>query len=401
MPRRLRTQLTTWSIALLSPVIFLLDRLIPKQPDLWVFGVGRPTQWHGNPQAVYEAVRDRPDVRAVVAARRVHPTSLDPERDRVLTGWHTLWPLLRAGVIVVHHGKADIPFAGITRKDRLIVNLWHGIPLKGILHTGWNTLSRRQARTLSAQARFDSAVIASSAIDRLAMAASMRVPLRDVWVTGLPRNDWLLAPEDTLPDDVRSALERLRAELGGRRLVLYAPTFRDTGSGLYSFLDEERAALAHLLASHNAVLGVRTHMNEDGAATLVSEPWALDLAVSRYPQTQAVLRAADTLISDYSSIWIDYLLLDRPIIGLVHDLEAYRASRNLLYNIEDVYGGPLVRDGQALLSELEHALDGSLGQQAARQRDYARRLFFEHTDDGATERTVQRILRETERPRAI
>jgi CDP-glycerol glycerophosphotransferase len=396
----LRTKLATWSIVLLSPVVMVLDRLIPKQPDLWVFGVGRPTQWHGNPQAVYEAVRHRPDVRAVVVAGRVYPAALDPDHDMIVSGWRSLWRLLRAGVIIVHHGKADIPFAGITCNRRLVVNLWHGIPLKGVLYTGWNDIKGQRARTLNAEVRFNSAFIASSAVDRLAMAASTRMPLRDVWVTGLPRNDWLLAPEDMLPPDVRRSLDRLRTELGGRRLVLYAPTFRDSGSGIYSFTDDERTALSRLLASHDAVLGVRTHLNENAVAQLASEPWALDLKPSRYPETQAVLRSTDVLISDYSSIWIDYLLLDRPIIGLTHDLETYRAGRNLLYDIEDVYGGPLVGDGHGLVLELEQALARRPSAESARRRAHARGLFFTHLDAGSTARTVERILQETEGARA-
>jgi len=391
----MRTQLAVWLIALLSPFVFLLDRLVPKRRDLWVFGLGRAHQWHGNAQAVYEAVRDDADVKTVVVARRTLPASLDPARDCVRLGWRTLPSLLRAGVIIVHHGRGDLPFTGITPRGRLVVNLWHGVPLKGILYTGWNDLDRRTAHDLGVRTRFFSAVIASSAVDRLAMAASTRLPLRDVWTTGLPRNDWLLAPEQQLPDDVRRALERLRAELDGRRLVLYAPTFRDQGSGVYPFSPQERAALGAVLRRHGAVLGVRTHMNEEGAAELASAPWALDISPSRFPETQAVLRCTDVLVSDYSSIWIDFLLLDRPIVGLVHDLAAYTARRNLLYDIEDVYGGPLVADGDALATALASALGGEPDPAGTRRRHTARRLFFAHPDAGATARVVDRIRMES------
>lgn len=395
MTRRLRTKLVVVSVALLSPLVFLLDHIVPKRRQLWVFGLGRPGQWHGNAQAVYEAVRDRADVHAVVVARRILPPALDHERDRTAIGWRTLWPLLRAGVIVVHHGSSDIPFGGITRHGRIIVNVWHGIPLKGILYTGWNDIDKRTAHMLTRRTRFNSAVIASSTTDRLAMAASMRLPLSDVWITGLPRNDWLKAPEDTLPADVRDALGRLRNELNGRRLVLYAPTFRDEGSGIYQFSAEERTALSTTLAKHGAVLGVRTHMNEQGAAELASEPWALDVSPARYPETQVVLRCTDVLVSDYSSIWIDFLVLDRPIIGFVHDLSLYTANRNLLYDIEDVYGGPLVADAHGLIEGLECGLAGQLDTDAATRRADARRVFFAYADAHATKRTVERILQES------
>lgn len=399
VPHRIRTRLVVWGVAALSPLVFLADRVVPKRRELWVFGLGRPNQWHGNAQAVYEAVRDRPDIEAVVVTRRTIPDSLDPQRDRVLVGWRTLPLLLRAGTIVVHHGRGDLPFTGITPRGRRIVNVWHGIPLKGILYTGWNEMNRGTARDLRIRTRFFSSVIASSDIDRLAMAASTRLPLRDVWVTGLPRNDWLSRPESGLPGDVAQAMGRLKGELGGRRLVLYAPTFRDEGSGLYPFSDAELGELGRLLEDEGAVLGVRTHMNEEGAARLASEPWALDLSSARYAETQALLRCTDVLVSDYSSIWIDFLLLDRPIIGLVHDLREYTAGRNLLYDIERVYGGDLVSSGSELVAALADALSDDGASRGAHRRAAARRVFHAHVDAGATERTVARIVSDGEATR--
>jgi CDP-glycerol glycerophosphotransferase (TagB/SpsB family) len=394
VPHHIRTKLVIWALAALSPLVFLIDRMVPKRRNLWVFGLGRPNQWHGNAQAVYEAVRDRPDIEAVVAARRVVPESLDASRDRILIGVRSLPALLRAGVIIVHHGRGDLPFTGISPHRRSIVNVWHGIPLKGILYTGWNDLGRRAMREVRTYARFFSSVIASSDVDRLAMSASTHLPLGNVWVTGLPRNDWLLASSEDLPSDVADAVTRLRAELGGRRLVLYAPTFRDEGSGIYPFDAGERAALASVLETRGAVLGVRTHINEPGAAALASEDWALDISPSRFPETQAVLRCTDVLVSDYSSIWIDFLLLDRPIIGLVHDLEDYAVKRHLLYDIRRVYGGPLVITGAELAARLDAALTGADREEHDRLRATAREVFHTYTDAGATVRTVNRILRE-------
>lgn len=81
------------------------------------------------------------------------------------------------------------------------------------------------------------AVIASSKIDRLAMAAAF-YPLtyHDVWLTGLPRNDVILRDENLLPIDFQRQLEMLRRALNGRRLVMYAPTFRNgQESSIYQF----------------------------------------------------------------------------------------------------------------------------------------------------------------------
>jgi CDP-glycerol glycerophosphotransferase (TagB/SpsB family) len=102
------------------------------------------------------------------------------------------------------------------------------------------------------------------------------------------------------------------------------------------------------------------------------------------------------LVSDYSSIWIDFLLLDRPIVGFAHDLAEYTAGRHLLYDLECTYGGPLVTDVTDFLAELDDALAGRRSEEHAESRSFARRIFHRYPDAGATARTVQHILGKAE-----
>ena len=61
-----------------------------------------------------------------------------------------------------------------------------------------------------------------------------------MWNTGLPRNDFVLCPSDRLPEDLRAIEQMLRAELAERRLVIFAPTFKDSqADAYYRFTDND------------------------------------------------------------------------------------------------------------------------------------------------------------------
>src|SRR5690606_21549422 len=99
-----------------------------------------------------------------------------------------------------------------------LINLWHGIPLKrfGPASLG---LADKDLAAIKRENLLCRAVISSSKVDALAMASAF-YPLRyqDVWITGLPRNAFILRDEQRLPVDFRQELAKLVEELGGRRL---------------------------------------------------------------------------------------------------------------------------------------------------------------------------------------
>src|SRR5690606_6495328 len=103
-------------------------------------------------------------------------------------------------------------------------------------------------------------LIASSDIDSYAMAA-MFYPLnyRQVWITGLPRNDFLRLEEDRLPNYIRESVRKIRSIRGKKQLIVYAPTYRQTkvsgSASYYQFSKDEIKNLRNLLLRNNAILG--------------------------------------------------------------------------------------------------------------------------------------------------
>jgi len=347
----------------LSPEQFRwFDARTEKDPNWWVFPVCRFTKaFTGNERAVFEQVKDDPSIRKIVLTVGGELSLSGVNVDVVpLESPAGQYLLLRSGVVFIKHGSTFNVGMPIESSRRRIVNLWHGIPLKRIGYTSVDEINRLvdlRRENLSYHS-----VICSSEIDKGAMGAAY-YPLSpdSIWLTGLPRVDFIIG--STLPPDLEGEEQMLIEELRGRRLVLYAPTFRNNQSAAsYRFTEEEVAALHALLKQHNAVLGVRFHMasKQKTVSDVFSGLQVLDMSDSTYPHTEVLVRVADVLITDYSSIFIDFLVTGKPMISFAYDLAQYsQIERGMYYEIEDVFPGPVLQNFDDVLASLGCALSGA------------------------------------------
>ncbi|UDY25401.1 CDP-glycerol glycerophosphotransferase family protein [Nocardioides sp. Kera G14] len=383
-------------VPLTFPEFRRLEARTPTYDHWWAFPVcAYEHTFAGNERAVFEEVKDDPSIRKVILtrSRRVYA-----EGENVV-----VVPLLsrsgqellaRCGQIFVKHGPRINAHWPVPPTTHNFINLWHGTPLKRF-GSAAVSISESLERAMQRNNGGSRVVIASSRMDRLAMAAAF-APLGfpDVWTTGLPRNDFVMRPDDELPADLRDTITQLRGEMAGRRLVLFLPTFKDGQADSYYHFDEEEVTrLAAWAERHNAVIGVREHM-ADTARTysrLLAPLHPIDLSSRRYPDLEVLYREADALVSDYSSCLVDFMITGRPVISFAYDLDRYSdQERGLFYSLEQVLPGPVCRT----FDQLEQALDGVFApiDEAAREEyDWRRRIFHEHVDDGASWRVVQRV----------
>jgi CDP-glycerol glycerophosphotransferase (TagB/SpsB family) len=314
---------------------------------------------------------------------------------------------LVAGIHIFDHTKADINYGAAA--GGLSVNLWHGIPLKRI---GDDILSPRHAHQIARRERglqrawqrlrrpalfeaYDYTISTSpSATQRLSSALSL--PPSHVAVTGYPRNDVLRPSVRTiLTAQERNIAANLRATADlGERVVLYAPTFRERAEGEAPSSHLNVRSLDDVLTRHRCRMYVKLHPNDRSDLLSRDRYGRIDVITGRidiYP----LLHFFDALITDYSSIYHDYLLLDRPLLFYPYDLEQYaRVTHGLYDSYNSVTPGPQARNAQ----ELSHALDKLLGDfdaqsaQWASQRESVRRRFHEFDDQGSAQRVLEFLL---------
>ncbi len=254
----------------------------------------------------------------------------------------------------LHNGRDG--FLRRRKKGRKIINLWHGVAIKRIEHLmRWRLGDFKRRYLMRRNSHLYHAMIASSPLDRLTNAVSFGVDLDKVYAIGLPRFDYLRS-DFSFSWRLKKDIERLSLALSGRRLILFAPTFRERRGQAISFLNSETLEkLKIFLQKNNFVFGIRPHpYDQDGLDEICDDNWIVNISPDKFIEPAIALRAADILIADYSSIWIDFLLLDRPMIGVMPDYKNYAdRERGFIFDIFDVFPGPIIFDWSLVFIYLE------------------------------------------------
>lgn len=404
---------------LVQPLIRLVDLLFPKVSRCWGFAVHhiKSEQFVENARAVFECVKADPSLEKIIFSRTDDPDYgiEGAENTRIvrLQSLLGLYWLLRCRVLFVTHsiamdyafrwGGKEFSIPKLDLRKRAVVNLWHGIPLKALYALANPAVRARLDRVRyrrEERSRY-AGLISSSKIDRCSMAACFHPIHPDrVWMTGLPRNDFLVQELKGLPSYLQKQISGVRALKNGRRLVVYAPTYRQTAAvadaACYQFSEDEIARLREVLRKHDAVLGFRMHYFRNSGSLFnlekyIDNEWIVDLGHAVVPEVACVIREADLVITDYSSVYVDALYLDKPVLGFAYDLEQYLKNQDgLLYDMEVAFPGPVVQDFSSLLGEVDRELSA---RQLTGSDQYrmAQKIFFEYRDGRNAERVVARV----------
>ena len=289
---------------------------------------------------------------------------------------------LRAQVVIHTHGVYGIP----SRSSRkTFVNLWHGMPIKRL--EAEPAVSSRQTDLLTV----------TSAIHGRHIAETWSLDPSRVVETGLPRNDRMLQAAGAARPE---SLVRLAED---RPVVLWLPTYRRSVFGeirldgadfgnAFEFPGADVATVGAMAERLGAQVIVKSHpmapvpeVVDDGRVAVWDEGRLVEVGLTLYE----LLAQADVLVTDHSSVWVDFLLLDRPMVFAIADSTSYAESRGHYFTpLAAHLPGPVAAD----LAELEPALASALAHDpwAARRREL-RREHHTHLDAGSAARLADLV----------
>jgi CDP-glycerol glycerophosphotransferase len=374
--------------------ISVIDLVIPKKPNQYCIFVSRRTSWDANSQCIYALLsRQKGADCKIIYSCNEGKKGLPKKNSCKVTKLKGLLYLLTSKVIFIDH--AILP--GISKNNRTVVNLWHGIPIKSIRYFDKDSFS---SKYLHNQSKQTSLLISSSKIDKLAMSASFQVTPDNIVITGLPRNDLIPSPcslDDQLPF-LKAERESLQQVIGDKTLILYAPTYRGKSSvknSTHQFSEKFQSELLVLLNEHNAVLATRSHKFAAEINFNNSELQANHINVSQevLSNTSILLSLTDILITDFSSIWVDFLLTQRPIIGFLPDKDIYMNDRGCIYDFDEIFPGSQAITEQALLANLRKTLSSPWV--IAKKYNHTLKMFHAFTDGENTSRVLDRVSKAT------
>ena len=313
-------------------------------------------------------------------------------------GW---WQLLCCGTIITDNADwCDFGRFAAAHGAR-VVQLWHGIPLKRIellvaqqiassLPSFAAALFRGYRHFIGRHREVDIAVATSTVVADKALKPCISA---EHWsVTGYPRNDILLDeqlrhnPLVSLYVDEQAMAMIRDAKATNRKIVLYVPTFRNHMNDPFAEGAIDLQAFTEFADTHDFLFLIKLHpflCASAQAHTLSPRLLILPADSDIYP----LMPETDIMITDYSSIYFDFLLLDRPVLFYCYDLEKYmHEDRGFLFNYDEMTPGPKIRTLQELKEQLLEISQGV--DQWSEQRKHVREIVFDHVDSAAFSRLL-------------
>lgn len=359
---------------------YLINKVIPKKNNQ-VFFYSSP-DYSDNARAVYEEmVRQGLDKRySIVWAvkdlqkyKNILPNVILVKHRTVRNLWH----FCRSKFIFRTHSLWGNKY--VSGKQKMCI-AWHGMPLKKLVQPDGSVVKTTCDILTSTAPFFDNE-----------LASSMGLEVSVCKHVGLPRNDELFNAGEELAIRYPSFKKR----------IIWMPTFRNA-KGFENGVDSEigipcvtRVQLSHLneiLSSLNYLLILKLHPWCSEKISNIEFSNIINLKDSDIVGDVPLYRLigqTDALITDYSSIYIDYLLIDKPICFAYDDLEEYRNTRGFAFEpVEEYMPGQAVTDYEQLISWLKNLEKEDLYE---KERDRLRKLFYKYPDNNSSARLLDEM----------
>lgn len=363
-----------------------INKFYKPNKAVWVFGGQEGYRYGDNSKYFYEFIcNNYTDVNAIWITRSRE--TLLKIRQKGFKAYHNLSlkgirAILRASVIVFCTSRNDVWFA-FPKKNRVFVNLWHGMPMKkiafdypmhrpekrGLKGKIWNAavagFGHQHVNLISATSKFYAKILASA----------FQNP--NVFITGQPRTDVFYHFSN------KAIREKLGFSLEDK-IVTYMPTHRGYGKGKLNpriFFSNDEAIQYFKNNKIKVIWKYHKNMLKQYLNTVkeYDEATFLDLTISPI-DTQELLYITDILITDYSSCYVDFLLLEKPIIFYIYD-NYDKEDNELYFTPEDVAHNNIANNEHELLEKIKNPPQAI--------KDISK--FHKYTDDQSSQRILTLI----------
>jgi CDP-glycerol glycerophosphotransferase (TagB/SpsB family) len=307
-------------------------------------------------------------------------------------------------VVVTSVGDLRFYCSLLYSKKRIEVLLPHGTTIKsgGVMAKHLSKSQKNQWATHAS--RFD-IVSVSSRVEQYWVSSMLNLSPEKIKILGSQRGE---ISEKHLQEEKNKnlQLDTIYNELGRditktdflkASKVLYAPTHRDHLSDHYTTLLEKidgfnLTELNHFLKEENTILFLREHAVSNKNISVQDyqlESNIINLSSEKFPDLEKYLSFIDTIITDYSGVYLEHLISKKSLAFALLDIEEYEKDRGLVLPKEVLFPGYIFKSQKELVYYLKNR--ASIDHSYVNQRQYLYSLLFEKNSKGACNRTMKEI----------
>lgn len=375
----------------------ILSHLVPKKKNKILLGSNNRTTFVGNSKYLFLylcKIQSPLDFAWITANKELYLELKDKDLP-VLYSMSTmgLLAILRSKFLICTHGSADL-FRLRLRGRFNIIMLSHGTSIIKGLHTlKFQKLAKTGSNrsNLIYKSNEDNeylryhTVIASSNEDEQNIIAS-RSP-KNVEILGYPRNDIFYENNQVYENyNISLFLQQFN------KVILFCPTFRDYPTSEKPFSRDFLMRFNEYLEKENSLFLIKGHINEKSLETIENLSNIRDISVD-VKDIQDLLPYVDLLISDYSSIFFDFVFRDMPIIFYPYDFENYTEnSRDLFCDYFKDLVGPFAKNEDELLKLIDSSEKDFANEEYRKNFEMFKKRYNKYVDGKNCERVYNYIL---------
>jgi len=267
------------------------------------------------------------------------------------------------------------------RKGTKFIQVWHA--LGAYKKVGYSRKDIGNLKSLTHKNYTDTIVSSDSIVENYAEAFG--IEKEKVHPLGIPRTDLFFDKESI--ENTKKELYKKYEILKGKRIILFAPTFRGKGRKSAHYPEEyiDLDGIYKNLES-NDLLIIKMHPFIKNKIEIKEEYKDKIIDMTDYNDVNELLLITDLLITDYSSVIFDYSFMKKPVIFYVPDLEEYSGSRSFYYDYDEYMYGVVVKNQEELVSVL------SISSVDIEKIEKFKEKFLNCCDGDSTKRFVEELI---------
>jgi len=346
-------------------IVYFLSGFFPRDKSIWVFGSLNGKRFADNPKYLFLDLvfnEQGSDIKPIWITRDKKVLNYLKQQNLpvyFLYSFKGIYYCLRGKVWIYDHKSNDICYwlsNGVVK-----INLWHGIPLKRI---EWDSkileyfncgILMKILIYIFSPWNYEKPnfVLSPTSITDKIFTSAFRVNENNIVKVSYPRVKAILYPEK-FNFKTKKVMTLQKCKLySNKKIILYTPTFRNLfEEKITQVLDFD--ILSDYLLRNNLIMLIKFHPNSKLNNVIKNSSFKNIYILDKFEDVYEYLFITDILITDYSSIFFDFLYLDRPIIFFPYDLETYiKRERELYFNFNEYTPGPKVFSMKELLNNID------------------------------------------------